>query len=342
MRTVVLGRLAAVVMTAGLLAGCTDGTLVHVPPEAPLPAKSVSLQDTKIVSLQEGDAPSYLAFGTHGALWFTEPGGNEIAQVTSAGELTQFPLQAQTNNDPQDIVDVPGGSIWFTGLGAIGRIAPDGSVQVWRETVTGDGVWLPDALTVGPAGAIWYTEDSGHVCRVTTSGKSACFGTHPSTTGILMHGLAIGSDGALWFTEDNPGSAADPQNAIGRLTASGRYRQWLLPPGSSPTRIAAGPDGALWFTERVSQRIGRITTAGAITQFPLPRGIYPSDIISGPDGALWFTTDTRVGRITTAGQITLWPVPGAQQLGGIAAAQDGSLWLADGVGDAIRHFIPPE
>lgn len=337
MRALVRCRFTAAVLAAGLLAGCTDGTLVHVP----APAKSVSLQDTRAISLQEGDAPSYLAFGPHGALWFTEPGGNEIAQVTAAGELTQYPLQAHTNNDPQDIIDVPDGSMWFTGLGVIGRIATDGSVYVWHETVTGDGVWLPDALTAGPAGAIWYTEDSGHVCRIASTGKSTCFGTHPSTTGILMHGLAMGSDGALWFTEDNPGSAADTQNAIGRLTASGRYRQWLLPPGSSPTRIVAGRDGALWFTERVSQRIGRITTSGAITQFPLPRGTYPSDIISGPDGALWFSTDTRVGRITTAGQITLWPVPGAQQLGGIAVAPDGSLWLADGVGDAIRHFIPP-
>jgi virginiamycin B lyase len=337
MRALVLCRLTAAVLAAGLLAGCTDSGLVHVP----APAKSVSLQDTKTISLQEGDAPSYLAFGPRGALWFTEPGGNEIAQVNSAGELTQYPLQAQTNNDPENIIDVPGDSMWFTGLGVIGRIAADGSVHLWHETVTGDGVWLPDALTVGPAGAIWYTEDSGHVCRIATTGKSTCFGTHPSTTGILMRGLAMGSDGALWFTEDNPGSAADPQNAIGRLTASGRYRQWLLPPGSSPIRIAAGRDGALWFTERVSQRIGRITTSGVITQFPLPRGTYPSDIISGPDGALWFSSDTSVGRITTAGQITLWPVPGAQQLGGITVAPDGSLWLADGVGDAIRHFIPP-
>jgi virginiamycin B lyase len=337
MRTLVLCRLAAAVLTAGLLAGCTDSGLVHVPAAA----KSVSLQDTKAISLQEGDAPSYLAFGPHGALWFTEPGGNEIAQVSSAGELTQYSLQAQTNNDPEDIIEVADGSMWFTGLGVIGRIATDGSVHLWHETVIGDGVWLPDALTTGPAGAIWYTEDSGHVCRIATTGKSTCFGTHPSTTGILMRGLATGSDGALWFTEDNAGSAADTQNAIGRLTASGRYRQWLLPPASSPTRIAAGRDGALWFTERVSQRIGRITTSGAITQFPLPRGTYPYDIISGPDGALWFSTDTRVGRITTAGQITLWPVPGAQQLGGITVAPDGSLWLADGVGDAIRHFIPP-
>jgi virginiamycin B lyase len=340
MRTLVLGRLtAAAVLAAGLLAGCTDGALVHVPASAP--TKSVSLQDTKAISLERGDAPSYLAFGPGGALWFTEPGGNEIAQVTSAGQLTQYSLQAQTNNDPEDIVDVPGGSMWFTGLGVIGRIAADGSVHLWHETVTGAGVWLPDALTVGPSGAIWYTEDSGHVCRITATGKSTCFGTHPSTAGILMRGLAMGPDGALWFTEDNVGSAADTQNAIGRLTPSGRYRQWLLPPGSSPTRIAAGRDGALWFTERVSQRIGRITTSGAITQFPLPRGTYPSDIIAGPDGALWFSTDTQVGRITTAGQVTLWPVPGAQQLGGITVAPDGSLWLADGVGDAIRHFMPP-
>jgi streptogramin lyase len=95
-----------------------------------------------------------------------------------------------------------------------------------------------------------------------------------------MHGLALGPDGALWFTEDNPGSAADTQNAIGRLTVGGQYRRWRLPPGSSPTRIAAGPDAALWFTERTSQRIGWITTSGVITQFRCLGGFTRS--ISSP------------------------------------------------------------
>ncbi len=323
-------------MVAGLLAGCTGGA-----GPANTPAKNSYFQNTKTINLQNGDLPSFLAFGPHGTLWFTENGGDLIVSVDATGAMVQYPIQAGTNNDPQDIVNVPGGSIWFTGLAEIGKIGPDGAMKVWHQASISAAVGLPDALAVGQGGEVWYTDDSGQICRIRPSLKVECYATHPATRDILMRGLAMGSDGALWFTEDNLTSVADTQNAIGRLTTDGEYRQWMLPPGSGPTRIAAGPDGALWFTERSSQRIGRIATSGAITQFPLPRGVYPFDIVSGPGNALWFTTDTHVGRITTAGQITLWPVSGAQQFGGIAVAPDGSLWLADGVANAIRHFIPP-
>jgi virginiamycin B lyase len=329
-----LSGTVAAVMAAGLLAGCTGSP-------ARVSAPDNYFKDTRTITLQNGDFPSFLAFGPNNTMWFTENGGNIIVRVDATGEMVDYPIQAGNNNDPQDIITVPGDGIWFTGLAEIGRIAPDDTLKVWYETSVGASAGLPDALAVGPGGEVWYTDDGGYVCHISSSGKSGCYGIHATTKDIWMRGLAMGSDGALWFTEDNLASAADTQNAIGRLTTDGRYRQWTLPPGSGPTRIAAGPDGALWFTERGGQSIGRITTSGVITQFPLPRGVYPFDIVSGPGQALWFTTDTRVGRITTSGQITLWPVPGAEQFGGIAVAPDGTLWLADGVGDTIRHFVPP-
>ena len=327
------------VMLAGLLAGCSGGSAsVH---EGTSGKDNNYLENTRTISLQDGDFPSFLTFGAHDNLWFTENGGNVIARVGPAGNITQYTIEADNNNAPQDIITAPGGSIWFTGLAEIGNISPDGTMKVWHELSIGSGVGLPDALAVGRDGLVWYTDDGGYICHLSSIDNVRCYAIHPSTKDIWMRGIAMGSDGALWFTEDNLASAADTQNAIGRLTTAGKYSQWLLPPDSGPTRIAAGPDGALWFTERGGQRIGRITTSGVITQFPLPRGVYPFDIVSGPDRDLWFTTDTRVGRITTAGRITLWPIPGAQQFGGLAVAPDGSLWLADGVANAIRRFVPP-
>jgi virginiamycin B lyase len=338
-RTSMLSRIITAVMVAGLLAGCSGGSASE---HGRTPGMNNNyLQGTRTINLQEGDFPSFLTFGAHNSLWFTENGGNVIARVDPAGNITQYTIQADNNNDPQDIISVPDGSLWFTGLAEIGKISPDGTIQVWHEISIDSAVGLPDALTTGRDGQVWYTDDGGHICRITSTDDFGCYATHPSTKDIWMRGIAMGSDGALWFTEDNLTSIADTQNAIGRLTTTGKYSQWLLPPDSGPTRIAAGPDGALWFTERGGQRIGRITTSGVITQFSLPRGVYPFDIVSGPDRALWFTTDTRVGRITTAGRITLWPIPGAQQFGGMAVAPDGSLWLADGVANTLRHFVPP-
>jgi virginiamycin B lyase len=307
------------VALAALLGGCGGGSASG---HGRTPVKNNNyLENTRTINLQYGDFPSFLTFGAHDNLWFTENGGNVIARVGPAGNITQYTIQAGNNNDPQDIISVPGGSIWFTGLAEIGTISPDGTTKVWHEISIGSAVGLPDGLAVGRDGEVWYTDDGGYICHISSTDSFGCYPIHPSTKDIWMRGITMGPDGALWFTEDNLITIADTQNAIGRLTTTGKYSQWLLPRGG--------------------QRIGRITTSGVITQFPLPRGVYPFDIVSGPGSALWFTTDTRVGRITTAGRITLWPIPGAQQFGGIAVAPDGSLWLADGVANAIRRFVPP-
>ena len=106
---------------------------------------------------------------------------------------------------------LPGGSIWFTGLAEIGRIGPDGAMYVWHQVGIGAALGLPDALAVGQGGEVWYTDDSGRICRIRPSLKFDCYATHPATRDILMRGLAMGSDGALWFTEDNLTSVADTQ-----------------------------------------------------------------------------------------------------------------------------------
>src|SRR5580658_2122878 len=140
-------RVMTAVMMAGLLAGCSGGSAsVH----RPTPGMNNNyLQGTRTINLQEGDFPSFLTFGAHNSLWFTENGGNVIARVGPAGNITQYTIEADNNNAPQDIITVPGGSIWFTGLAEIGNISPDGTMKVWHELSIGSGVGLPDALAVG-------------------------------------------------------------------------------------------------------------------------------------------------------------------------------------------------
>ena len=144
-RTSILLPATAVAMMAALLAGCTGGSK-----PAQAPTRNSYFENTKTINLQSGDFPSFLAFGAHDTLWFTENGGNLIARINAAGDMVEIPIQAGTNNDPQDIINVPDGSIWFTGLAEIGRIGPDGAMKVWYETLTGSAVGLPDALAAGP------------------------------------------------------------------------------------------------------------------------------------------------------------------------------------------------
>ena len=153
-RTSMLSRIItaiiAAVMMAGLLAGCSGGSeSVH----GRTPGKNNDyLENTRTINLQDGDFPSFLTFGAHDSLWFTENGGNVIAQVDPVGNITQYAIEAGNNNDPQDIISVPDGSLWFTGLAEIGKISPDGTIQVWHEISIDSAVGLPDALTTGRDG----------------------------------------------------------------------------------------------------------------------------------------------------------------------------------------------
>jgi len=146
----VFPRVIAAVTLAGLLAGCSAGS-ASVPGRTP-GTNNNYLENTRTINLQDGDFPSFLTFGAHDNLWFTENGGNVIARVGPAGNITQYNIQAGNNNDPQDIISVPGGSIWFTGLAEIGDISPDGTMKVWHEISIGSAVGLPDALAVGRDG----------------------------------------------------------------------------------------------------------------------------------------------------------------------------------------------
>jgi virginiamycin B lyase len=117
---------------------------------------------------------------------------------------------------------------------------------------------VPQGITAGPDGALWFTEQGlfsppvpGKIGRITTAGVITEF-TIP-TANSLPTGITSGPDGALWFVEYGT-------NQIGRITTAGSITEFPIPTGSSqPYGITAGPDGALWFTESAfdANKIGR-------------------------------------------------------------------------------------
>jgi virginiamycin B lyase len=183
----------------------------------------------------------------------------------------------------------------------------------------------PSGITVGPDGAIWFTQENSPPLMKHKIGRldpaTAVPGTSNGFTEYLIptdfavpSKIVNGPDGALWFTEF-------ATNKIGRLdpalaspgTSNGvtEYPQnGALAPGSNPDGMTVGPDRAIWFTEFGGNKIARITTAGAITEYgPLVNGSKPSDIALGPDGRLWFTVESgEIGAIDPAAA-----VPGTAQ-----------------------------
>jgi streptogramin lyase len=144
----------------------------------------------------------------------------------------------------------------------------------------------PFGITVGPDGALWFTEETGNkIGRITTSGVITEYSI--PTVNSTPYGITAGPDGALWFTE-----GAGEQ--IGRITVAGVITEY---PGASgePLGITQGPDGALWFT--AMNDIGRITTSGVINEYPTPNMYGNFPISSGSDGSLWFAASGYVSTV---------------------------------------------
>ncbi|MGC9951338.1 MAG: hypothetical protein ABSF64_33700 [Bryobacteraceae bacterium] len=195
----------------------------------------------------------------------------------------------------------------------------------------------PAQIAVGSDGALWFTELTDQIGRITTAGAISEYPV--PAAGGEPYGIAAGPDGALWFTEASYSSG----NRIGRITTAGAITEFAVPTQDSNTyEIATGPDGALWFTEYAGDKIGRITTAGEITEFPLPTANSgPFGITPGPDGAMWFAEASRdmIARITMAGAVTEYAVPTAySQPGFITAGPDGALWFTEGNGNKIGRI----
>jgi virginiamycin B lyase len=325
---------ALILLLAGVaLTGCSS-------PANPPAAGPEATAGVIAVRLPKGAFPRFLTVAADGSVWCGESSGESLAHIGRDGSVNHVRIPGSSNS-PADIVQTPDGVIWFTGFEMIGKIGTDGRLSGWRTKLTGTPqIGLPNALTLGPDQALWYTNKKSPptITRIAPPGQFTDFPiASPDETSRQLGAITTGPDNALWFTEADQTSG----DAIGRITLDGHYtRRPLGTSDAGPNRITTGPDGALWFTTMAGQ-IGRITVNGVISTFPLPNGTVPFDIARGKDGALWFTTDQHsLGRITTSGQLTLHPIDGANRLIGITAAPDGTFWLADGPGDTVWHVTP--
>jgi virginiamycin B lyase len=188
----------------------------------------------------------------------------------------------------------------------------------------------PGGITLGPDGAVWFTEIATNAIG-RLQPRTRTITTFPLPQPGQPTAIVNGPDGALWFTEYSG-------DRIGRITTGGQISEFSIP-GAGPWDIAVGPDGALWFTEQDANRIGRITTGGAITSFVVPsQDGEPIAIANGPDGALWFTNANGVARITISGTVThQWTGTSGN---GITTGPDGNVWFVEGSSDAVARLNP--
>lgn len=69
--------------------------------------------------------------------------------------------------------------LWFTnwGGGSIGRIDTKGKVTIYEDA----SIDFPEDITVGPDGALWFTNDGDSIGRITTKGEVSIY-RHAAST----------------------------------------------------------------------------------------------------------------------------------------------------------------
>jgi len=224
----------------------------------------------------------------------------------------------------------------------------------------------PGNITVGPDGALWFTDTPG-IGRMTTSGAFSPFlsvnagkmvngpdgnlwflgGTtsspvldsmdtsenitsYPITGSYNVVGsLTVGSDGNFWFLER--ATTGSYPTVMTKMTATGTITRYTLPSiyVGEGGGITTGADGNVWFAIAYSggYKIGSITPSGTMAFFSTT--VTPYDMAVGPDGNVWFTSahDGVVDRITSSGTITTYALPSGYYPKSITAGQDGALWF---------------
>jgi streptogramin lyase len=281
-----------------------------------------------------GGDPSYIAAGSDGNLWFTEPHSDKIGRITPAGSIVEFNLPAFST--PTAITAGPDGNLWFAEIGSnkIGRITPGGAIVEYPS----DRPWF---IAAGPDGNVWFTQFtfgdrfSGNKLGVVTPSGVITEKPIPTNGQTYMdnvgpHGITTGTaDGNVWFTERSLGR-------IARMTLGGSVTRFPLAMSNvAPGGITSGPDGNLWFTTIFT--IGRITPTGTITEFATTANAFPTEITRGPDGNLWFSQQGAIGRITPAGAITDFQVASTPE--GITAGPDGNIWFTLPIPRKIGRFL---
>jgi virginiamycin B lyase len=218
----------------------------------------------------------------------------------------------------------------------------------------------PNGITLGPDGAMWFTEF--HNAKI---GRIASDGTitedPPSTStqltaGADPAGIVTGSDGNIYFSEFESGG----NGAIGELdpNTGDLVNEYATPTsGSEPDGIAVGSDGAVWFAEQgTTTGVGRLDpTTHAITEYSVHVGTHlnyePTSVVNGPDGALWITLlgtgqiarlDLSAASPGTDNGVTLYDLPSGSgsQPEGIAVGPDGDLYVAELGVDKVAQIDP--
>ena len=156
---------------------------------------------------------SAMAQDAAGNVWIATPASQSIAKVAPNGGVTL--LSVPSSSQIVTMTFDASNNLWMAdaGLNAIDEL-PSGGSSIVQFPVPQGG--RPIGLTIGPDGAIWFTDNVRNaIGRMTTAGVFAPLAGYaiPTAQSVPIQ-ITNGPDGALWFVEFDG-------NNIGRVVPSG-------------------------------------------------------------------------------------------------------------------------
>lgn len=290
------------------------------------------------VRLKEYDIPTAKArphdpaVGTDGALWVTEQMANKLGRLDpSTGQFREYPLKTP-DSGPHGLVADKDGNIWFAAIfkGYIGKLDPNtGNIAEYR---------MPDLRAKDPhtpvfdqKGILWFTlEESSMIGRLDPSTGDIKVKPTP-TQHAVPYGIVVTPDGVPFFCEfgTNKLASIDPQSMA--------IREYSLPEGARPRRLALAQDGTIYYTDYERGYLGQFdprTSKQEEWRSPGGPGSEPYGITTTPDGVVWYSesgvnpnTLVRFDPRTKAFSKTDIP-SGGGVVRNMAATKDGKIYLA--------------
>jgi virginiamycin B lyase len=285
-----------------------------------------------------GRAPTRIADGPDGGVWFAETGPlqNVIYTLTGGAEGTAPPPPT----GPPTVENV-------------GELIPDLSNPSANPTLNElplnppIGGAYPFGIGLGPDGNIWF----GQLGTV-----GFLFAPNPvesSAAGLRQNadpsGIVAGPDRTLWFAEAGLDKIAQYDPSDGTLN---EFKATAGTGPVVPTDVTIGADGNLWYTESLAHKIGRMAIIGTESQ---PTGAIigeystpttpsnPATLALGPDCNIWFTemATSLIGSVDQNGNVTEYAgLTSASQPLGIALGPDGNLWVAESADGQVAQIMP--
>jgi virginiamycin B lyase len=286
----------------------------------------------------DGYWPEAFAPGPNGYEWFLARRERDpvpiLGEVSPLGQITVHHLPVPPGSEVRGLAMGSDDNLWMadtrierlTRVSAILRVTPAGVVTAFSAGLRQAAI--PDNITAGPDGTLWFTDSTGRIGRIDMTGAIEEFpvGHRIEGPGTFEPPPAIvaATDGALWFVLNS--------RQLVRMTPSGHVQIFTPPQSLKPpitrhieveslTGLAAGPNGDVWFT-RSSGTVARIDAHGHVKTVT-DRLVAAKGVAFAGDGTAWigeeasFRRDSgsgevipaRVASISTSGVLTQYPEP---------------------------------